>query len=253
MHLTTCWRRGNVLAGQCAHHKQGVIVGKLAVKKASEGVLGAFLDAAGRQRVRFEIDTAWLKGQLIDKYGDRGWGRQTAKAMGIGTDTVSRLVNDGREWKPHHILAYQAIIRKPLDEIMAHLAPGMPVMGPAGSAKVTGHVGADGVLEPGAGIGRRSVPNPPGMLDVRALTVIQPGSAMDGWVLYFGAPAPKVEDVIGKLCVVRRQFHDDVMVGVLRQGSGVGLYGLAGFMGINPGYQESRLIDAAQVVWVQTG
>lgn len=229
---------------------------KAAVKKASAGVLGAmgaFTDAAGRQRIRFDVDTAWLKGQLMDKYGDRGWGRQTAKAMGIGTDLLSRLVNDGREWKPHHIINYQNVIRKPLADIMAHLAPGMPILDADDSARVTGHVGADGVVLPGASIGRRSVPNPPGMLDAQAITVIQPGSAMDGWILYFGPPAARTEDVVGQLCVVRRQHHNDVMVGVLRQGSGVGLYGLAGFMAIAPAYQESRLIDAARVVWVRTG
>lgn len=222
--------------------------------KALNKTAGRVADAVmGRNKVRYEIDTAWLKGQLVDKFGDRGWGKETAKLMGIGPDTLSRLVNDGREWKPHTILRYQNIVRRSLDEIMSHLAPGIPIITSDASVKVTGHVGSDGIVHAGPSIGRRIVANPPGLIDAHAVTVIAPGTAMDGWVLYYSAPAARIEDMVGRLCVSRRQFHDDVVMGVLRKGSGVGLFGVAGFAGIAPAYEESRLIDAAPVDWVQMG
>ncbi len=223
------------------------------VSKVGAKVLDTAKAVIGRRKVRYEIDSAWLKGQLVDKFGDRGWCKAPAKLMGVDISTMSRLVHDGREWRPHQIMMYQNIVRRPLEEIMAYIVPGIPATMPESRVKVVGHLGADGVVHAGPSIGRRAVPNLSGLGDTHAVTVIEPGSSMDGWVLYYGAPAARIDDVVGRLCVVRHQFHEDVAVGVVRRGSSTGLYGLAGFAGINRAYEESRLIDAAPVSLVHMG
>ena len=211
------------------------------IKKAAERVGG---------RSRIPIDKAYVQSQLERVFG-QGWNRQAAKAMGVDEGTMSRLTNGLARWTPNYQLALQGIIRRPMDEIIQHLAPDTPIALAGGDVKVVGHVSIDGMVTDGPGGAARRAAMPPGMVDALALAVYAPGSAMDKWVLYYGPAAAGPEHVVGRLCVVRRPLMG-AMVGMLRKGSVRGLYSLTSLAGFTPASDEGQVSSASAVEWIRT-
>lgn len=193
----------------------------------------------------------YARGHLERAYTPESYNGKAAKDMGMHPSDLTRRLQGGRKWQADEIVKLQNIIKRPIEEIIGHMVPDIPLIIPADRVHVAGHVGVDGVVVNGPGSGPKFVLPPPRMLDAQAIVVEAPGTAMDRWVIYYGMPIDTANSVIGQLCIVRRKFHNDVVIGLLRKGSQPDLYAVAGFMGFAPAYQETRLLDVARVEWVQ--
>lgn len=191
------------------------------------------------------INTKWFKERLAER--DMSM-RRLAKLLELDPSAVSLMLRGRRKMTPQEANQISGLLTLPVTEVLRQA--GIPVSEDARDVPVKAFVDARSTLQMVTAKNARRVTAPHDVPGAgMALQVRAPEHSTDGWILFAGAPDPRPESMIDRLCVLKIA-GDGHVLGTLKRGYDDSRYNVAPYT--SAAMIENVEVDsAAPVLWIR--